>query len=400
MKKILERMAAIQERKKEIRTQLEGGENLDLDAIQTELDTLDSELSGLESRKKMLEGIAAGSVGTPVPGADQGTDESEKRAKEFKNNRGGILDTDTVKRSLTLASGGIATPTRVSGINEGENTVSGLLGMVKVVNAKGMGTDSVVYQTGEMTANIGADGTAPTASDATFAIAEIKPILINTVSYVSKHIEKLSPLDYRTQVVDSALKALRTKVGQQIAVGNPNAAKAEICGIIYAGAIDDSRDLEITEIDATTLRKIALNFGGDENLEGDCILLLNKKDLIAFGDIRGTNEKKAVYEISFDTGSTTVGTIKDGGLAVRFCINSALTATADAAAGKYSMLYGKAPTYQLDLFGDYTVEVSRDEKFSLGQLSVLGEVMVGGNVTSHNGWMRCKKKAAQEASGT
>ncbi|MGM9681539.1 MAG: phage major capsid protein, partial [Eubacteriales bacterium] len=304
-----------------------------------------------------------------------------------------ILDANTVKRSLTLASGGIAKPTRVSGINEGENTVSGMLGMVKVVDAKGMGIDYEVYEKGGMTADVGKDGEAPASGEPVFEIAELKPVLINTLAYVSKHIEKLSPLEYRARVVESALNALRTKVGKLIAVGNPNAAKAEICGIIHAGAIDGAKDLEISGIDETTLRKIALNYGGDENLDGDCVLVLNKKDLIAFGDVRGTNEKKAVYEIVYDSGSVTTGTIKDGGLAVRFCINSALKSTSDATAGEYSMLYGKGPSYKLDLFGDYTVEVSRDEKFSLGLLSVLGEVMVGGNVIKYNGWMRCKKKA-------
>ena len=179
-----------------------------------------------------------------------------------------------------------------------------------------------------------------------------------------------------------------------IVTGNPKATKAEICGIINADAIDASSDLEISAIDATTLRKIALGYGGDENLVGDCVLVLNKKDLIAFGDVRGTNEKKAVYEISYDKGSSTTGIIKDGGLAVRFVINSACTALADATAGGYTMAYGKNLTYQLDLFSGYTVEVSKDYKFAEGLLAVLGEVMVGGNVIAHNGWTRVKKKAA------
>ena len=121
--------------------------------------------------------------------------------------------------------------------------------------------------------------------------------------------------------------------------------------------------------------------------------MLNKKDLMAFGDIRGTNEKKAVYEIEFDPMSTTVGTIKDGGLAVRFCINNELAAVSDSgtAAGKYVMCYGKPLAYQLDLFGPYSVEVSRDYKFAEGLLAVMGEAMVGGNVITSNGFIRVKK---------
>ena len=49
--------------------------------------------------------------------------------------------------------------------------------------------------------------------------------------------------------------------------------------------------------------------------------------------------------------------------------------------------------YQLDLFGPYTVEVSRDYKFAEGLLAVMGEAMIGGNVVTENGFIRVKKKA-------
>ena len=116
---------------------------------------------------------------------------------------------------------------------------------------------------------------------------------------------------------------------------------------------------------------------------------------IAFGDIRGTNEKKAVYEIEFAANSTTTGTIKDGGLSVRFCIVDELPALSDAktAATSYCMAYGKPLAYQLDLFGPYTVEVSRDYKFAEGLLAVMGEAMIGGNVVSENGFIRIKKES-------
>lgn len=134
-------------------------------------------------------------------------------------------------------------------------------------------------------------------------------------------------------------------------------------------------------------------YGGDDAVEGGGVLLLNKDDLIAFGDVRGTNEKKAVYEIEFDDGSTTTGIIKDGGLAVRFCIDNALSAlsASGTAAGKYCMVYGKPLAYQLDLFGPYSVEVSKDYKFAEGLLAVMGEAMIGGNVISYNGFLRVKK---------
>lgn len=424
MKEIIQRMNEIKARKAEIRAQLEQrSAEVDLPALETEVRNLDAEYNQLEQRKKLLEGISDGSVPTndvinPViaPENDQRSannsviearaafmcdltgvtpEKAVENAKRFAEKEGAktVITVDAVKRSLTIASGGIAKPTKVSEIQPGQNTVSGLIDMVLVVEAEGMAKDSVPYEKTGSTADVGEDGKAPEESEPIFGIAEITPVLVNTLSYVSKHIKKLTPLNYQERVANSALTALRSKVGKMIVTGNPKAAKAEICGIINADAIEASSDIEISNIDATTLRKIALSYGGDENLAGDCVLVLNKKDLIAFGDIRGTSEKKAVYEITYDKGSSTAGIIKDGGLAVRFVINSACKALADASAGDYTMAYGKNLTYQLDLFSSYTVEVSKDYKFAEGLLAVLGEVMVGGNVIAHNGWTRVKKKA-------
>ena len=213
------------------------------------------------------------------------------------------------------------------------------------------------------------------------------------MGYVSRNIQRTTPLNYQERVSDAALRALRTKVSRLIVGGDPAASIPEPTGILKAAAIQSGTDFSIEAINEKTLRNIALRYGGDDNLEGGGVLLLNKKDLMAFGDIRGTNEKKAVYEIEFDPMSTTVGTIKDGGLAVRFCINNELAAVSDSgtAAGKYVMCYGKPLAYQLDLFGPYSVEVSRDYKFAEGLLAVMGEAMVGGNVITSNGFIRVKK---------
>ena len=51
-------------------------------------------------------------------------------------------------------------------------------------------------------------------------------------------------------------------------------------------------------INEKTLRNIVMAYGGDANVMGNAWLYLNKKDLIAFGDLRGTNEKRYVDEIT------------------------------------------------------------------------------------------------------
>lgn len=443
------RRKEIAKRRAEIRALLAGEGEVDMDALERELDDLDKEERELDRREAATRRLNGGTdpnggergghgdrgsgddnppgagpvnpitgrggahgeaAGGGLPyGVDaraarladlQGirTEDAEQRAKRFATEHRMEITTDALTRSLTLSGGNIAQPTRVSGINPGQNIVSGIVDMVHVVNADGMGEDSVAYEVsgGQTAATKKDDGTATTESTPTLKIAKITPTLVTTLSYVSRNIQRTTPLNYQDRVSAGALNALRAKTGTLIVTGNPAATIPEPTGILKAAAIQDSTDIEITAIDATTLRKIALKYGGAKNVEGGGVLLLNKDDLIAFGDIRGTNEKKAVYEIEFGENSTTTGTIKDGGLAVKFCIVDdlpALSASGTAAAA-YCMAYGKPLAYQLDLFGPYSVEVSRDYKFAEGLLAVMGEAMIGGNVITENGFIRVKKKAS------
>lgn len=434
------RRKEIAARRAEIRALLAGEGAVDIDALERELDDLDKEEADLNRRESAASRLnrgadgghgdrGSGDDGDPTPGpvnpitgrggahgeatggglpsgvdsraarlADlQGVrpDEAEARAQRFATEHRMSITTDALRRSLTLSGGNIAQPSRVSGINPPPTEVSQIVDMVYIVDADGMGEDSVAYDVPDaLTAGVKKDDGSATADTIKApAIAKITPVLITTLGYVSRRIQRTTPLNYQSRTSDAALRALRKKVGRLIVAGDPAATEPEITGILKAAAIQSGSDVSISTIDETTLRKIALAYGGDDAVEGGGVLLLNKADLIAFGDVRGTNEKKAVYEIEFSEGSTTTGTIKDGGLAVRFCIDNALPAlsASGTATGTYAMCYGKPLAYQLDLFGPYSVEVSKDYKFAEGLLAVMGEAMVGGNVISYNGFLRVKK---------
>lgn len=434
-----QRRNEINTRLAEIRAQLTNTETALTDeqitALDTEARNLTAELTGLERRETVTRGMNGGQPASPEGGdgghpgpvnpitgrggmtptetgdgrpgtldsraarlaAMQGIapEAAEERAQRFAREGTMRITTEALYRSLTLSGGNIAQPSRVSGITPGQNVVSGIVDMVRVVDADGMGEDSVAYEvSGGQTAKTKKDdGKATTESTPTLKVAKIVPVLVSTLAYVSRNIQRTTPLNYQDRVSASALNALRKKAGALIVVGDPAATISEPTGILKAAAINSGSDLSLSAINETTLRKIALSYGGAANVEGGGVLLLNKADLIAFGDVRGTNEKKAVYEIDFDDASTTTGTIKDGGLSVRFCIVDelpALSASATAT-GKYCMAYGKPLAYQLDLFGPFEVEISRDYKFAEGLLAVMGTAMIGGNVISENGFIRVKK---------
>jgi len=319
--------------------------------------------------------------------------EVEQRAKNLvETNRMTIEGAEA--RSILLGTGTLAKPTKASGINDAQNTVSSIVDQVRVEDATGMGEDKAAYVKSIQNADMAEDGKASAESDPVFRSAAIKPFLVDTLTYVSREIRKQTNVKYAEKVQECAMQALRTKAAKLIISGN---GSTQPYGIINAvnteetpEAIYDTLTVDAAAIDEKTLRNIVFAYGGNENIGANAVLYLNKADLIAFGDVRGTSEKKAVYEIIPNGTNPNTGIIKDGGLSVPYCINSeckALTGAVKGSAPVKTMVYGDPTNYKLDLFGDYEVRVSEDYKFGERMLAVLGEVMLGGNITVDKGFV-------------
>lgn len=319
---------------------------------------------------------------------------AEKRAQEFAES-GKMTIAGAEARAVLVSSGHIATPKGVGGINDHFNIVSSIVDQVDVEDLTGMGSYEVSYAVPGMEADMTVEGEEANESDPVFKNAAVIPFSVDVITYVSTKIKKLSPLRYEEKVKQLALNALRAKVGKLIISGN---GTTQQYGIINAKNTDDEaicEELAIKagEIDETTLRKIVFAYGGDENVGPNAVLYLNKEDLVAFGDVRGTNEKAAVYEIIPDGSDRSKGIIKDGGLSVPYVINSACKPHATATAGNYTMVYGDPMNYITGLFGDYEIKVSEDYRFGKKQLAIMGEVEVGGNVQAHHGFIVVKATA-------
>ena len=203
-----------------------------------------------------------------------------------------------------------------------------------------------------------------------------------------EEIKKLAPAAYDNIISNSVARAVRRKISRQIVIGA--GTSNTLCGIFSAGSgvIDGSTDIEITAIDETTLDEIIFAYGGEEDVEGACGLILNKMDLKAFVTLRDEYGKK-VYDVKINGNTGTI----DG---VPFIINSAcpaLSAAATAATTK-CMAYGPFSNYELPVFSDMDVQHSTDYKFKEGQVCHKAEIYVGGNVAAWNGFVRVKKKAS------
>lgn len=306
----------------------------------------------------------------------------KKNAEAFKTN-----GKETIKNAemrATLVSGGkIATPTEVHGIEDTFNRVSSIVDLVKVVNCEGMGSNKVAYEKGIGTASEQVEGQAIATSDPEYDFVTISPESIGILSYISKQVRRQSPLDYQGKIEDSALKALKVKVASYI-TGK----------VVASDLLSKPENLKVGAIDDKTLRRIALSYGSAEAVYGNAWLFLTKEDLIAFGDVRGTNgNKSAVYEITPDTENPNTGVIKDGGLSVRYCLNPNLKPLATASEGDVVMFYGQAECCELDLFSDYEIAVSEDYKFAENMLAIRGDAEMGADIIKKDGFVALTKGA-------
>lgn len=306
--------------------------------------------------------------------------------------------------SILIGTDSLAKPTGVgTTIRDNHDYVSELINRVTVLDLYGCSEWQEPYVKVGMTALAGTDGSAPTASDPTFRVAVIKPQLVDTMAYVSRHIANLTPAAYVNKVQELALKALKTKVVELMTKGDGSTFYGILTATNTKGeAIYDTMEVTSATIGADFLRKLVLSAGGS-NTTGTGILMLKKADLIALGDIRGTNEKLPVFEIIPDVATNgNTGIIKDGGFSVSYILNDQLTALTGSVRGEAAiktMVYVDLTAYVLGLFGNYTVEVDTSYKFAEGLWTIRGEVLAGGNLVADKAATVVTLKAADPVGG-
>lgn len=289
--------------------------------------------------------------------------------------------------ATTVATGTIVQPTG-AGTNIHDpvgNQVSSIIDQVTVQDMTGMGSYQEPYVKTEMEAQSGkvdtVSGTARTESDPTFGIAEIRPREVSVTSYVDRNIARLSPADYYAKVMAMAMRAMRRAIAKMIINGDGEGSPA-MFGITNAknkASENIFAEETITAIDATTLDQLYFAYGSDVAIGANARLLLTKKNLKAFGALRGTNEKRRLLDIVPDMANPNAGIIRDGGVVIPYTIS------ADATDQK--LLYGDPANYLMGLFGDYSIRVDESVKAVERMYTILGDVMVGGNLVVDKGFV-------------
>lgn len=303
------------------------------------------------------------------------------------------------EKSVTLATGTLAQPTGAgTDIRDALGYgVGAIIDQVYVQDLNGMSAYLEPYVISEPDAKgakvTTAAGTARAASDdPQLGVAKIAPYELTTTSYVDRNISRLTPANYYAKIFAMAMKSMRRSTVGMIFNGDGQSTN-DMFGVKTAKNMAGSpiyASLDVEEVGPDLLTELMFAYGGDEELGGNCRLYLNKKDLLALGKLRGTNEKQRLFDIVPDAANPNTGTIREGGTIVPYSISSKLTALSASEKGSsaiQTMVYGDPMNYELGLFGPYTVRVDESVKAVERMLTILGDAMVGGNLIVDKGFV-------------
>ena len=295
----------------------------------------------------------------------------EKRALDFKNtgklNRS--ISSLLNKRSI-LSTGKIAKPSDVDGIDDNFQGAYGILNEFRVMDAGQVSEIKLAYMKTRPTLAAETEGSAPTENSPTFDYVTLTPKTRNGVVYISKAIDRYTPLDYERAVLEEVIPAMLTDAEETAIKGFGACVDSSSASMVQAIAIQNSTGA----IDQDTLRTILINFKRGENVRGTPTLFLTQAQLVEFGKVRGTNEKRPLYTITFDPNNSRRGTLSEGGSMVNFVICTGIT----------KMVLGQLDGYTLALWGDYRVEVDGSYKFAEGLNTIRYEYTAAGSVRVPN----------------
>lgn len=274
---IIKRMKEINDRKAELRTMLEGTDEVNLDEIKKELRDLNTEFETLENRKKTAEGIAAGTIPAveienPVAArsaADAAADgEKEYRAAWLRNIRGLEL-TDAETRALTIAASsvGATVPTITQNkIVEKVKQYCPLLDKIDLLRVPGGVTVPAEGTTTD--AKTHAEGAAITADADTIVSVVLSGYEVTKLVTISKSVEKMSIDAFESWLVNKISRKIAEKIGYLIVYGS-GSSEAQGINKITWGADNSVTVAKTASLTAANVQALValLNGGYDSSAE-------------------------------------------------------------------------------------------------------------------------------------
>lgn len=374
---LMKRKQEIEARLTEIRSLVSDEKDIEkLSLYESECDTLQEERMMIE--KKLS--VASKSDFKPMVVTEEknsNKEELEKRGIAIKEGR-----------TITVSSDEILLPEHIAGtiapVPFAE--VSTLVDKAHVVNLNGGETYKKSYVKSHGEAGLTNEKESYTETEPEYGYCTITKVKVTAYTEITEELEKLPALPYQAEVLKNINISLRKKISQQILKGAGDSNTFTGIFSDKATALTDCEALEIGEINENTLDDIIFAYGGDEEVEGGAVLILNKNDLRAFARLR-TAEGRKVHTIDYK--ASTI----DG---IPYIINSHCSAITNSktAVGEYAMAYGALHNYEVPVFSPIEIGKSTDYKFKDGIICYKASVFTGGNVVGYNGFLRIKKGTA------
>ncbi len=327
------------------------------------LDARKKDLEDLEKRQKGAQQLAGGSAsGTLLERGGMGGEESaiEKRAKT-------LVETGRMEMRQLLSTGTLTPEAAKKEIGELPTVMSSIVDDVNSFELEGNGAWTFAYRKTDSVAADVTEGETIGGTAGSFGTGRIEPSTWGILDEISNQVKKFSPLAYEQSVRNNAYLALR------------RFAKKKITKAILDSELVDK--VETMAIDESFLRTLVLGFNGDESVAGGTKLYLTKATLQKLGKIRGANEKKPLYEITFTDENN--GKIKEGGTEVTFSILSDLADTGLIESGaKDVMIYGQMKSVDMPLWGNFEVKTDEGgDYFKRNMMGIRGLQTAGAGVT-------------------
>lgn len=363
------KMEDVESRLEEIRGLIETPD-ADLTALNAEVDQLTQRkadiIKAAEDRKaleaKVLENgrtIRTFENESVIKEEKQKMTDNEVRAKEF-------LENGKLEIRQLLSTGKIAVPTKVGGVNGLASVASDIVDDVHAFSLSGNGAWIAAYKKTEAGAAAVTDGTAVGGTASAYDYVTINPAEWGVLDEISKQVKKLTPLSYLDAIEEAAVIALREYASNMI--------------LTALGASTLVQAKTTVALDQNYLRNTVLGFRPIKG-KGPAKLYINSTDLATIGAVRGTNEKKALYEISFDNEELTAGTIKEGGIAVKFRILDGLTTG--------TQYFGQPGCIDMPMWDGYSVETDEGgDYFKRNMIGIRGLQTAGADLVVKNGMQK------------
>lgn len=410
-----------EEKKKELLAKIENAKDMEeLRSLQAELDSIKEEERKAEEEKTKLEEERAllrknaesievkentedrsliGANKINKPGEEERKMEEDKKVLEERGQalkEGKQIKVDYEDRAVTVSSGSVLVEKKYKRtIDESFQGVSALVDRVNSIQLDGGDSYSVPFEKSYGEGEGKAEGEDYAESEPETDYVETGRAKITAYTEITKELTKLPNANYQALVIKRVRDAIRKKMGKQIITGN--GTSNTIKGIYNADEKvlpkSAGADIEIQTIDADTLNTIVFAYGGDEAIEDEQELILNKKDIEAFSKVKDASGR-FVYKITRNGQTGRIG-YAQGGVEVPYTINSACKALSDSATGNgdFTMIYGALSSFELPVFSPLEIEESRDYQFKKGIIAYRGDVTIGGTVAKYKGFVRIKKKS-------